>query len=138
VQAVQPSDDGVVTFGMSRVGGFLLLLVWANVLVGGITLRAMTSYSNHFAQPLHWFETFYRIGSLVYGGGQVVLPMLLTEVVQYDCFVDDHGKRVRCAMCLLDFGESAPCYEQVAAALRNVCLSSGFSTCTPELAWRCR
>jgi hypothetical protein len=26
-------------------------------------------------------ETFYRIGSTIYGGGQVVLPMLLNEVV---------------------------------------------------------
>ena len=32
-------------------------------------------------QGLELFESFYRTGSLIFGGGQVVLPMLLTEVV---------------------------------------------------------
>jgi chromate transporter len=27
------------------------------------------------------FETMYRIGSIIFGGGQVVLPMLQDEVV---------------------------------------------------------
>ena len=96
-----PTGDGVVTFGLSRVAGFCLILVWAAVLVGALVLRTLSSYSDHYAQPLHWFETFYRIGSLIYGGGQVVLPMLLTECVQYDCFVDDHGKQVRPRSCAL-------------------------------------
>lgn len=94
VQAMQ-ADEGVLSYGMSRVSGTLLLLAWAAVLIAATVARAATSYTDHWAQPLHWFETFYRVGSLIYGGGQVVLPMLLTETVQYDCFVDDHGKRVR-------------------------------------------
>ena len=31
--------------------------------------------------PLELFESFYRMGALIFGGGQVVLPMMLTEVV---------------------------------------------------------
>lgn len=27
------------------------------------------------------FKSFFRIGSIIYGGGQVVLPMLLDDVV---------------------------------------------------------
>ena len=30
---------------------------------------------------LEIFETMYRIGSIIFGGGQVVLPMLQDEVV---------------------------------------------------------
>lgn len=30
---------------------------------------------------LHIFETMYRVGSIIFGGGQVVLPMLQDEVV---------------------------------------------------------
>ena len=101
-----PTGDGVVTFGLSRVAGFCLILVWATVLVGALVLRTLSSYSDHYAQPLHWFETFYRVGSLIYGGGQVVLPMLLTECVQYDCFVDDHGKQVRLRSCVLVLNSS--------------------------------
>jgi hypothetical protein len=97
----QETNDGIESFGMSRVAGSILLLVWLVVLVGATTVRAITDYSDHFAQPLHWFETFFRIGSLIYGGGQVVLPMLLTETVQYDCFVDMHGQRVRLPFPLL-------------------------------------
>jgi hypothetical protein len=94
MQALE-SNDGIVSFGLNRAAGLCLLLIWAVILIAALVLRAFTSYSDHYAQPLHWFETFYRVGSLIYGGGQVVLPMLLTECVQYDCFVDDHGKQVR-------------------------------------------
>ena len=35
------------------------------------------------AMGLYWFETFYRIGSYIFGGGQVVLPLIIEQVVQY-------------------------------------------------------
>lgn len=89
------ADDGVQSFGMTRVAGFILLVVWLMLLVSVTILRLLTDYQDHFVQPLHWFETFFRVGSLIYGGGQVVLPMLLEETVQKACWVDDHGLRVR-------------------------------------------
>jgi chromate transporter len=33
--------------------------------------------------PVRLFENFYRNGSLIFGGGQVLTPMLYTEFVQY-------------------------------------------------------
>jgi chromate transporter len=33
--------------------------------------------------PIRLFENFYRNGSLVFGGGQVLTPMLYTEFVQF-------------------------------------------------------
>lgn len=92
MQAVSGAD-GVQSFGLGRVAGAMLLVVWFAMLASVTALRAVTDYGNHWVQPLHWFESFYRIGSLVYGGGQVVLPMLIQETVQYDCYTDMHGKR---------------------------------------------
>jgi chromate transport protein ChrA len=40
---------------------------------------------------MHRFETFYRIGSYIYGGGQVVLPLIIEQVVRYfDIYVYIH------------------------------------------------
>ena len=48
------------------------MLIFAAAL-GGIT-RAL---------PVRLFENFYRNGSLIFGGGQVLTPLLYTEFVQY-------------------------------------------------------
>ena len=73
IDGVQPiaAADGVVSYGMSRQAGAMLLAVWASLLMVVIWLRSITSYDDTWVQPLHWFESFYRIGSLIYGGGQV-------------------------------------------------------------------
>jgi len=53
-------------------------LLWAGVLVFAAILGAITK-----AYPILLFENFYRNGSLIFGGGQVLTPMLFTEFVQY-------------------------------------------------------
>ena len=75
-------DREVESLGLGRVGGAVLILIWICTLVGTIVARSLTSYSNHAMLPLHWFEAFFRIGSIIFGGGQVVLPMIMDEVVQ--------------------------------------------------------
>ncbi len=56
--------------GMLCLGLFLLLLVLLPVLSTGSA-----------SQGLSLFDAFYRSGSLVFGGGHVVLPLLQAEVV---------------------------------------------------------
>jgi len=46
------------------------------LLIGLPVLRQLTH-----SQPIALFDTFYRVGSLVFGGGHVVLPLLQREVV---------------------------------------------------------
>ena len=46
------------------------------LLIGLPLLRQVTQ-----SQPVALFDTFYRVGSLVFGGGHVVLPLLQREVV---------------------------------------------------------
>ena len=53
-------------------------LLWAGVLIFAAVLGALTK-----SLPILLFENFYRNGSLIFGGGQVLTPMLFTEFVQY-------------------------------------------------------
>jgi chromate transporter len=67
---------------MRRIGiplwvGALIFVLWAVVLVLVRLLKDIGGVKNKY---LDIFETMYRIGSLIFGGGQVVLPMLQTEV----------------------------------------------------------
>lgn len=50
--------------------------LWFGVLVGAALLGALTQ-----SLPVRLFENFYRNGSLVFGGGQVLTPMLYNEFV---------------------------------------------------------
>jgi len=52
--------------------------LWIGVLVAAAILGGLTHWL-----PVRLFENFYRNGSLIFGGGQVLTPMLYTEFVQY-------------------------------------------------------
>mgnify|MGYP001548119818 CR=1 FL=1 len=60
------------------------LIVFATLLV---TLPAIATASGH--KELRVFDSFYRAGSLVFGGGHVVLPLLRAEIVPPGWIADD-------------------------------------------------
>lgn len=63
-------------FGISRQGGLMWLsLFFVGLVVLPFLVRVLPS------QSLALFDAFYRAGSLVFGGGHVVLPLLQAEVV---------------------------------------------------------
>lgn len=57
-------------------------LLWAAVLILAAVLGGLTK-SSPISKPIRLFENFYRNGSLVFGGGQILAPMLYTEFVQF-------------------------------------------------------
>ncbi len=57
-------------------------LLWAGVLIFAAVLGSFTKGIPSFL-PIRLFENFYRNGSLIFGGGQVLTPMLYTEFVQF-------------------------------------------------------
>lgn len=59
-------------------------LLWAGVLVFSALLGWATRSIPEVTRPIRLFENFYRNGSLVFGGGQVLTPMLYTEFVKKD------------------------------------------------------
>jgi chromate transporter len=56
--------------------------LWVGVLIFAAVLGGLTKSRPEFL-PIRLFENFYRNGSLVFGGGQVLTPLLYTEFVQY-------------------------------------------------------
>jgi chromate transporter len=75
----------------SRASGILALAIFAVLLIGLPILAATTGDPN-----VRLFDTFYRVGSLVFGGGHVVLPLLQAEVVpsgwvSNDAFLAGYG-----------------------------------------------
>jgi chromate transporter len=61
---------------LGKTAGALSLILFFSLLVGLPAASAI--YQNH---SLALFDSFYRSGSLVFGGGHVVLPLLQSEVV---------------------------------------------------------
>jgi chromate transporter len=52
-------------------------VLWASVLITAAALGGLTHNL-----PIRLFENFYRNGSLIFGGGQVLTPLLYTEFVE--------------------------------------------------------
>lgn len=78
-----PGKEGIESLGVGKPAGALLLIGWIAILIAVITVRNAGYPYEGAGRGLHWFESFYRTGSIIYGGGQVVLPLLLEEVVKY-------------------------------------------------------
>ena len=88
-------DQAVATLGQrSNIGKTLAMVsltLFAVLLVGLPILRQVVDY-----KPLEVFDSFFRVGSLVFGGGHVVLPLLQAEAVPpgwvtNDAFIAGYG-----------------------------------------------
>lgn len=72
----QLSDHDPLPLMVRRRTGLLFLILFASLLVGLPVLTEIIP-----SQTLSLVDSFYRAGSLVFGGGHVVLPLLQAEVV---------------------------------------------------------
>src|SRR5437762_3291818 len=73
----EPPPEGVpLKLSPGRTSGILALAIFAALLLALPILGAATGNQN-----VRLFDTFYRVGSLVFGGGHVVLPLLQAEIV---------------------------------------------------------
>ncbi|MPZ56785.1 MAG: chromate efflux transporter [Rhizobiales bacterium] len=71
-----PADHATLPLTVGRTTGAAMLAVFFALLIGlPLLVAAMPG------QALQLFEAFYRAGSLVFGGGHVVLPLLQASVV---------------------------------------------------------
>lgn len=61
---------------------------WSNFILWGAVLiiAAIVGTSTHWL-GVRLFENFYRIGSLIFGGGQVLVPFLYTEFVEFKMYL---------------------------------------------------
>src|SRR5690606_16867773 len=73
--------------GEEKPGGALHIRVKRRVAVASLALffallvLLPLAAASSDSQALAYFDSFYRTGSLVFGGGHVVLPLLQAEVV---------------------------------------------------------
>lgn len=65
---INPPWGYLIVFGIFAIGGILLNLIWDNRII-------------------YLFESFYRYGYLVIGGGQVVVPLMYSELVEVNKFM---------------------------------------------------
>lgn len=90
IKGTLPTDQSVLPLPVSRATGISMLIVFGGLLVALPLGAAMTE-----SMSLRLFDTFYRVGSLVFGGGHVVLPLLKAEVVpafvNSDTFLAGYG-----------------------------------------------
>ncbi len=91
LRAEAPAAQPSLKLPASRAGGAIALSIFAALLAGLPILAAVTGDQN-----IRLFDTFYRVGSLVFGGGHVVLPLLQAEVVpsgwvSNDAFLAGYG-----------------------------------------------
>ena len=72
------SDSTMKRIGIPLWVGGMFFLLWIVILVLGICLISVFQVTNVY---LEIFELMYRIGSIIFGGGQVVIPLLQDFVV---------------------------------------------------------
>jgi len=72
------NDATIKRIGIPLWVGALIFFVWFAVLMLVVFLEFVADIDNDY---LEIFSVMYRIGSIIFGGGQVVLPMLEGEVV---------------------------------------------------------
>jgi chromate transporter len=76
LRSCAPADHASLPLAVSRTTAVLALVAFCGLLFGLPLL--VSAFSN---QGLALFDAFYRSGSLVFGGGHIVLPLLQAEVV---------------------------------------------------------
>lgn len=76
LREIDPVSQGRLQNLPGRAAGLAGLVIFIALLAGLPLLAAVTG-----SNTVHLFDIFYRTGSLVFGGGHVVLPLLQAEVV---------------------------------------------------------
>lgn len=86
-----PTDHVAMPHAVSRTAAVIAIVLFFAILIGLPLIAAVFPY-----QGIRLFEAFYRAGSLVFGGGHVVLPLLQASVVppgwvSNDAFLAGYG-----------------------------------------------
>lgn len=67
------------------------LIYFVSILLFFALLGAIINRTSPFSLPIRLFENFYRNGILIFGGGQVLVPLMFTEFVQMKQYISSSG-----------------------------------------------
>ncbi|KAI8817086.1 chromate transporter-domain-containing protein [Fimicolochytrium jonesii] len=74
--AIPAEEEPEISFSLSWKGGIAVLLVWLSLFLGAILLRSLVE-----TRSWQVLGTFYYVGSIIFGGGPVVIPLLYNYIV---------------------------------------------------------
>jgi len=77
-----PSEEAQIRVGLFANINPRKLSYFIGVLLLMAMLGAIINRTSPFSLPIRLFENFYRNGMFIFGGGQVLVPLMFTEFVQ--------------------------------------------------------
>lgn len=107
----EDDDAGDTLHGLGVAVGVFIFIAWAALLAFALVSVEFIEYTR--APWVHWWSTFFKAGSLTFGGGHVVLPLLMDEITQkYSPLVTNctvpHESTVPIALLPASSGAGAP------------------------------
>lgn len=84
----QPEENALRVKLFSKVNPKKLAYFIGILLFFG-ALGALVNRTSPFSLPIRLFENFYRNGILIFGGGQVLVPLMFTEFVEMKHYLTD-------------------------------------------------
>ncbi|TZF84691.1 chromate efflux transporter [Pedobacter sp. BS3] len=77
-----PSYENELKFNLFSKVNRNKVLYFAGILLVFAVLGAVINQTSPFSLPIRLFENFYRNGIIIFGGGQVLVPLMYTEFVE--------------------------------------------------------
>jgi chromate transporter len=83
-----PREENELRMGLFSNINRKKLIYFFGVLLFLALLGAIINRTSPFSLPVRLFENFYRNGIVIFGGGQVLVPLMFTEFVQMKHYLD--------------------------------------------------
>ncbi len=77
-----PADESILRVKLFSNINRNKILYFVGILLIFAALGAIINQTSPFSLPVRLFENFYRNGIMVFGGGQVLVPLMFTEFVE--------------------------------------------------------
>jgi chromate transporter len=77
-----PADESILRVRLFSNINRNKILYFIGILLIFAALGALINQTSPFSLPIRLFENFYRNGIMVFGGGQVLVPLMFTEFVE--------------------------------------------------------
>ena len=86
-----PQEESVIRVRLFSNINRKKMIYFLGVLLLLALLGAIINRTSPFSLPIRLFENFYRNGILIFGGGQVLVPLMFTEFVQMKQYLHASG-----------------------------------------------
>ena len=86
-----PQEESVIRVKLFSNINRKKLVYFVGILLFFALLGALINRTSPFSLPIRLFENFYRNGILIFGGGQVLVPLMFTEFVEMKRYLTAPG-----------------------------------------------